>query len=127
VRLKVSYPGHAQQVLCAAWTHHPAFAKWVVVTDDDVDICDPFQREWALSWRVEPARDIFIIPNTSSLLLDPSPAPPEVELWDRRSSKICIDATKKWEFPDVALPPQHYVDEAESRWELYGLEEQKEE
>ncbi len=127
VRLKVAYPGHAQQVLCASWTHHPAFAKWVVVTDDDVDIRDPFQREWVLSWRVEPARDIFIIPNTSPLMLDPSSDPPEVELWDRRSSKICIDATKKWKFPDIALPLQRYMDEAESRWSLYGLEGQKEE
>jgi UbiD family decarboxylase len=121
ISMKTRYPGQAQQVLCAAWTHHPAFAKWIVVTDEDIDIRDPFQREWVLSWRVEPQRDIFFIPNTSSLLLDPSPAPPDVPLWNRRSSKICIDATKKWSFPAVALPPEKYMNEASRRWESYGL------
>lgn len=127
IRLKKHFAGHAQQVMSAAWSHHPSLAKWVIVTDEDIDIRDPFQREWALSWRVEPQKDVFIMPNTASILLDPSPAPPDVPLWGRQSSKIFIDATKKWEFPDVALPPQRYMDEAESRWELYGLEEQKEE
>jgi len=127
IRLKKYFAGHAQQVMSAAWSHHPSLAKWVIVTDEDIDIRDPFQREWVLSWRVEPQKDVFIMPSTASILLDPSPAPPDVPLWGRQSSKIFIDATKKWEFPDVALPPQRYMEEAESRWELYGLEEQKEE
>jgi UbiD family decarboxylase len=122
ISIKNSYPGHAQQVLSASWTHHPAFAKWIVVTDDDIDIRDPFAREWALSFRVEPVKDIFFIPNTSSILLDPSAAPPEVPLWERRSSKICIDATKKWEYPDIALPPQKYLDRVSQNWERYGLD-----
>ncbi len=121
VSIKTMYPGHAQQVLSAAWSHHPAFAKWVIVTDEDVDIRDPFQREWVLSWRVEPKRDTYVIPNTSSLLLDPSPAPPNVPLWERLSSKMCIDATKKWSYPDIAVPPREYLDQAEMKWERYGL------
>ncbi|MBW2123183.1 MAG: UbiD family decarboxylase [Deltaproteobacteria bacterium] len=122
ISMENSYPGHAQQVLCASWTHYPAFAKWIVVTDEDIDIRDPFAREWALSFRVEPARDIFFIPNTSSVLLDPSAAPPEVPLWERRSSKICIDATRKWKYPEVALPPQKYLDRVSRDWTRYGLE-----
>lgn len=123
VRMKKMYPGQAQQVLSAAWTHYPTFAKWIVVTDDDIDIRDPFQREWVLSWRVDPKRDTFILPNTASILLDPSPAPPEVPLWDRErlSSKMCIDATKKWTYPEIALPPQEYLDQAAANWEQYGL------
>lgn len=121
IRMKVMYPGHAQQVLSAAWTHHPSVAKWIVVTDDDIDIRDPFMREWALSWRVEPTKDIYFLPNTSSLLLDPSPAPPNVPLWGRRSSKICIDATKKWEFPPIALPGEKYIRQVQERWEDYGI------
>lgn len=122
ISIKKEYLGHAQQVLSASWTHHPAFAKWIVVTDDDIDIRDPFMREWALSFRVEPIKDIHFIPNTSSILLDPSPAPPSVPLWDRKSSKICIDATKKWKFPAIALPPQKYLDRAAADWDKYGLE-----
>ena len=95
--------------------------EWIVVTDDDIDIRDPFMREWALGFRVEPAKDISFIRNTSSVLLDPSSAPPEVPLWDRRSSKILIDATKNWEYTDIALPPQKYLDDVARQWEKYGL------
>lgn len=123
IRMRKMYPGQAQQVLSAAWTHYASFAKWIVVTDDDIDIRDPFQREWALSWRVDPRRDTFILPNTASILLDPSPAPPDVPLWDRErlSSKMCIDATKKWTYPEIALPPHEYLDWAAANWEQYGL------
>lgn len=122
IRMKTMYPGHAQQVLSAAWTHHPAFAKWIVVTDEDVDIRDPFTREWVLSWRVEPKNDVHILHDTSSLLLDPSAAPPDVPLWDRPlSSKVLVNATKKWEYPAIALPPDSYMKRVEDSWEQYGL------
>jgi 4-hydroxy-3-polyprenylbenzoate decarboxylase len=122
IRMKTMYPGHAQQVLSAAWTHHPAFAKWIVVTDEDVDIRDPFTREWVLSWRVEPRNDVHILPDTSSLLLDPSAAPPDVPLWNRPlSSKVLVNATKKWEYPAIALPPDKYMKRVEDSWEQYGL------
>lgn len=121
IRMKCSYPGHSKQVLCASWTHHPSIAKWIIVADEDIDIRDPFQREWALSWRVRPKEDTFIIPDASSVLLDPSSAPQEVPLWERKGSKMCIDATKKWSYPALALPPQKYLDMAERRWEEYGI------
>lgn len=121
ISINKKYLGHAQQVLCASWTHYPSFAKWIVVTDDDIDIRDPFSREWVLSWRVEPKKDIFFIPNTSSILLDPSSAPPELPLWERLSSKICIDATKKWKYPEIALPPGHYLKRIEEAWDQYQL------
>ncbi|MEW5722188.1 MAG: UbiD family decarboxylase [Thermodesulfobacteriota bacterium] len=122
ISLKKAFPGHAQQVLSAAWTHYPSFAKWIVVTDDDVDIRDPFMREWVLSFRVEPKKDIFFLPNTAPILLDPSSDPPEVPLWERRSSKILIDATKKWEYPPIALPPEKYLERAARQWDKYGLD-----
>ncbi|MBE0478169.1 UbiD family decarboxylase [Candidatus Aerophobetes bacterium] len=122
IRMKTAYPGHAQQVLCAAWTHHPTLAKWIVVTDEDIDIRDAFIREWVLSWRVEPSKDIHIFPGTSSLLLDPSVAPPDVPLWERPlSSKVLINATRKWKYPEIALPPSKYLHKVEKQWEEYGL------
>jgi UbiD family decarboxylase len=122
ISMKTMYPGHAQQVLSAAWTHHPAFAKWVVVTDEDIDIRDPFIREWVLSWRVEPVNDVHIMNDTSSLLLDPSAAPMDVALWDRPlSSKVLINATKSWEYPEIALPPDKYMKRVEDNWDKYGV------
>ncbi len=123
ISMKTMYPGHSKQVLSAAWTHHPAFAKWIVVTDDDVDIRDPFIREWILSWRVDPAKDIYTISGTSSLLLDPSTSPMDVPLWDQRrlSSKVFIDATKKFEYPQIAMPPQEDMEKVRGNWALYDL------
>ena len=70
----------------------------------------------------KPIVDIFFLPNTAPILLDPSSDPPEVPLWDRRSSKVLIDATKKWEYPEIALPPQDYLDRAAAQWDKYGLD-----
>jgi 4-hydroxy-3-polyprenylbenzoate decarboxylase len=122
ISLKKSFPGHVQQVLSAAWTHHPTFAKWIIVTDDDVDIRDPFVREWILGFRVEPAKDISFLKNTAPILLDPSSDPPEVPLWDRRSSKVMIDATKNWEYPEIALPPKEDLERVADQWDKYGIE-----
>lgn len=121
IRMKPMYLGHAKQVLLASSTHNPSFAKWIVVADDDVDIRDPFVREWILSFRVQPEKDIFTIPRTSSILLDPSAAPPEVPLWERWGSKIFIDATKKWSYPDIALPPSKFLSIVKERFSEYDF------
>lgn len=123
ISMKTKYPGHSKQVLSAAWTHHPAFAKWIIVTDDDVDIRDPFIREWILSWRVEPAKDIYMLNGTSSLLLDPSTSPMDVPLWDQKrlSSKVFVDATKKFEYPQIAMPPQEDINRVRQDWDRYKL------
>ncbi|MFQ5915868.1 MAG: hypothetical protein ACE5JS_22060, partial [Nitrospinota bacterium] len=88
----------------------------------DVDIRDPFQREWALAWRVQPHRDFFTLSNAAPVLLDPSAGHHGQSLWEKRGSKILIDATKPWpDFPDVSLPPQKYLDRAAEQWDKYGL------
>jgi UbiD family decarboxylase len=122
ISLKKSFPGHVQQVMSAAWTHHPTFAKWIIVTDDDVDIRDPFVREWILAFRVEPIKDISFLKNTAPILLDPSSDPAEVPLWERRSSKVMVDATKNWDYPEIALPPKEDLDKVLGQWEKYGLD-----
>ena len=121
IRMKNLYVGHAKQVLCASWTHHPTFAKWIVVTDEDVDIRDPFIREWVLSFRVQPDRDITVIAKTGPISLDPSVAPPEAPVSERYGSKMLIDATRKWPYPEIALPPEKYLKKARERLLEYGL------
>ena len=62
--------------------------KQVTVVDDDIDVYDPLDVEWALSTRMQPDRDIIIIPQIACSTLDPSvPAPRTTAAWG-------IDATK---------------------------------
>jgi 3-polyprenyl-4-hydroxybenzoate decarboxylase len=108
----------------AAWAVDPALGKITVVVDDDIDVRDPFQLNWALSWRVQPHKDIVIIPNTASVRLDPSQAADEVTQLDpsrRLSSKMGIDATRKHTYPATSLPPDDDLARARTRWAEYGF------
>src|SRR5258708_2425097 len=66
------------------------YTKWVIVVDDDIDARDWKDVMWALSTRMDPARDITLIENTPIDYLDF--ASPESGL----GSKIGLDATNKW-------------------------------
>ncbi len=109
----------------AAWTVDPALGKITVVVDDDIDVRDPFQLAWALAWRVQPDRDVVIVPRTPAVRLDPSQAPDDVPQLDparRLSSKLAIDATKKHRYPEAALPPAEDIARVRERWAAYGLD-----
>ena len=92
VSLKKQYPGHAKRVMFGVWSFLRQFmyTKIIVVTDDDVDIRDWKDVIWALTTRVDPARDASIIENTPIDYLDF--ASPVAGL----GSKMGIDATNKW-------------------------------
>ncbi len=61
--------------------------KQVVVVDEDIDIYDPVDVEWALSTRMQPDRDVIIVPRIACSTLDPSvPKPRTTAGWG-------IDAT----------------------------------
>jgi 4-hydroxy-3-polyprenylbenzoate decarboxylase len=66
------------------------YTKMIVVTDDDVNVRDWKEVIWALTTRVDPARDTLIVGNTPIDYLDF--ASPVAGL----GSKIGIDATNKW-------------------------------
>lgn len=124
ISLKKEHEGQPKQAIWAAWAVLPRFAKFTVVVDDDIDVRDSFAVDWAMSFRVQPARDIFIEPNTLSVPLDPS-VPVEGPVFDERralGSKIGIDATRKHDFPAIAFPPKEHVLEVEKRWKEYGLD-----
>jgi UbiD family decarboxylase len=95
--------------------------KWTVFVDHDVDIRDPFIREWVLSFRVRPDRDIQILSKSHPLPLDPSLAPSGQMGTDFAGSKILIDATKKGAYPERAIPEQRYVQHVERQWARYQL------
>jgi len=124
ISMKKENDGQPKQAMWGAWAVLPRFAKFTVVVDDDIDVRDSFAVDWAMSFRVQPARDIFIEANTLSVPLDPSVVL-EGPVSDHRralGSKVGIDATKKHEFPPIAFPPKEQVLEVEKRWREYGLD-----
>src|ERR1700761_5581596 len=92
VSMKKAYPGHAKRVMLGVWSYLRQFmyTKWVIVVDDDIDARDWKDVMWAVSTRMDPARDITVIENTPIDYLDF--ASPESGL----GSKIGLDATDKW-------------------------------
>ena len=95
VSMKKAYPGHAKRVMMAVWSYLRQFmyTKWVIVVDDDINARDWKDVMWAVSTRMDPARDVTIIEHTPIDYLDF--ASPQSGL----GSKIGLDATNK-------LPPE---------------------
>ena len=92
VSMKKQYPGHAKRVMFGVWSFLRQFmyTKFILVTDDDVNVRDWKEVIWALTTRVDPARDTLIVENTPIDYLDfASPV-------SGLGSKMGIDATNKW-------------------------------
>jgi 4-hydroxy-3-polyprenylbenzoate decarboxylase len=92
VSMKKQYPGHAKRVMFGIWSALRQFmyTKFIVVTDDDVNIREWKEVVWALTTRVDAARDVLVVENTPIDYLDF--ASPVAGL----GSKMGIDATNKW-------------------------------
>jgi 4-hydroxy-3-polyprenylbenzoate decarboxylase len=92
VSMKKAYPGHAKRVMFGVWSFLRQFmyTKFILVTDDDVNVRDWKEVIWALTTRVDPARDTLLVENTPIDYLDfASPV-------SGLGSKMGIDATNKW-------------------------------
>lgn len=91
ITMKKQYPGHAKRVMMGAWSFLRQFmyTKFIIVTDDDVDARNWEDVIWAMTTRMDPARDTVIIENTPIDYLDfASPV-------SGLGSKIGFDATNK--------------------------------
>jgi 4-hydroxy-3-polyprenylbenzoate decarboxylase len=92
VSMKKQYPGHAKRVMFGIWSFLRQFmyTKFIIVTDDDINIRDWKEVIWALTTRVDPARDTLLAERTPIDYLDfASPV-------SGLGSKMGIDATNKW-------------------------------
>src|SRR5215467_14189230 len=83
-------PGEGKNALLAALSVMDL--KHVVVVDDDIDVFNPMDVEWAIATRVQGDRDILIVTNARGKPLDPSlpPTPPGIV---PTTAKVGIDAT----------------------------------
>jgi len=92
VSMKKQYPGHAKRVMFGVWSFLRQFmyTKFVIVVDEDVDARNWRDVIWAMTTRMDPARDIALIENTPIDYLDfASPV-------SGLGSKVGFDATNKW-------------------------------
>ena len=91
VSMKKQYPGHAKRVMFGVWSFLRQFmyTKFVIVTDDDIDIRDWKDVIWAMTTRMDPVRDTTLVDNTPIDYLDfASPV-------SGLGGKIGLDATHK--------------------------------
>ncbi|MDX1443216.1 MAG: 4-hydroxy-3-polyprenylbenzoate decarboxylase [Gammaproteobacteria bacterium] len=125
ISMKKQYPGHAKRVMLGIWSFLRQFmyTKFVVVTDDDVNIRDWKEVIWAMTTRMDPRRDMTFVDNTPIDYLDfASPV-------SGLGSKVGMDATNKWpgETDREWGEPIEMSDDVQQRvddmWEKLGLDE----
>ena len=92
ISIKKAYPGHAKRVMFGVWSFLRQFmyTKFIVVTDDDVDVRDWKEVVWAITTRMDPVRDTTLVEHTPIDYLDfASPV-------SGLGGKLGWDATNKW-------------------------------
>jgi 4-hydroxy-3-polyprenylbenzoate decarboxylase len=92
ISIRKQYPGHAKRVMLGIWSFLRQFmyTKFVVVTDEDVNIREWKEVIWAITTRMDPTRDTTLIDHTPIDYLDfASPV-------SGLGSKMGLDATSKW-------------------------------
>ncbi|MEP7056166.1 MAG: UbiD family decarboxylase [Caldimonas sp.] len=92
VSIRKSYPGHAKRLMFGVWSFLRQFmyTKFIVVTDDDVDVRAWTDVIWAVTTRMDPVRDTVLVENTPIDYLDfASPV-------SGLGGKMGLDATNKW-------------------------------
>ena len=123
VSMKKAYAGHAKRVMMGVWSYLRQFmyTKWVIVVDADIDARNWKDVMWALSTRMDPARDITVIENTPIDYLDfASPV-------SGLGSKIGLDATDKVpgetnrEWGRQIRMDQAVIDKVDAMWSDLGL------
>ncbi|MGX6647000.1 UbiD family decarboxylase [Maricaulaceae bacterium MS644] len=123
ISMKKAYPGHAKRVMMGAWSYLRQFmyTKWIIVVDDDINARDWKDVMWAMSTRMDPARDTVMIENTPIDYLDfASPV-------SGLGSKIGLDATNKTggettrEWGEKLFMEQEIIDKVDAMWGELGL------
>jgi 2,5-furandicarboxylate decarboxylase 1 len=100
---KRAYDG--RQAIAAAFLGHGSL-KHVVVVDDDIDIFDPLDVEWAIATRFQADRGLVVLTDQPSSSLDPSAH--HVPGQKSRTAKMGMDATIAWDMPDGPADPDAY-------------------
>lgn len=123
ISIDKAYPGQARRAALAFWSALPQFTytKFVIVVDKDINIRDPRQVVWAISSKVDPSRDVFILPETPFDTLDF--ASQKIGLGGRMgidaTTKIPPETNHEWGEPLESDPDVAAM--VTKRWAEYGL------
>lgn len=123
VSIKKTYPGQARRIMMGVWSFLRQFlyTKYVIVVDDDINCRDWKDVMWAISTRMDPARDMMVIERTPIDYLDF--ASPESGL----GSKLGMDATNKMppethrEWGEKIMMDEDVIEKVTAQWAAYGL------
>ncbi|HIK28201.1 MAG: UbiD family decarboxylase [Oscillatoriaceae bacterium SKW80] len=127
ISIDKAYPGQARRAALAFWSALPQFTytKFVIVVDKSINIRDPRQVVWAISSKVDPSRDVFILPDTPFDTLDF--ASKKIGLGGRMgidaTTKIPPETDHEWGAPLEADPDIAAM--VSRRWKEYGLDDLK--
>ena len=105
VQIAKQAPDDGQKAIGAAFGGHGSL-KHVWVVDEDVDIFDPNDVEWAVATRFQADRGLVVLANQPSSSLDPSAH--HVPGQKSRTAKMGIDATMFWDTPHGPSDPEAY-------------------
>ena len=123
VSIKKQYPGHAKRILFGIWSFLRQFmyTKFIIVCDDDINVRDWNDVIWAMTTRMDPARDTLLVENTPIDYLDfASPV-------SGLGSKMGMDATNKWqgettrEWGRAIVKDKNVVKKVDEIWDQLGL------
>ncbi len=122
VSIRPMYPGLSREVMTALWGVGRTYFRQIIVVDEDVNVHDPVDVEWAVATRCRPDKDIVIMPDHITTTLDPVMTLEEMaNAKVGRTYKYGIDATRSHEYAAVALPDKEYLDMAAASWNKYSL------
>ncbi|RJX23260.1 MAG: UbiD family decarboxylase [Dethiobacter sp.] len=135
VQISKRFPGWGKQAALAALStgQGMAAANYAVVVDDDIDIFDQEAVDWAIATRMDPAKDVIIIPEMGVYPLNPAASGredinPETGYTEfSYIGKMAIDATKKIASENrrstgaSVLPDEDALAKVKTNWESYGL------
>ncbi len=107
VQIRKRQEGEAKNIMLAAFAGHYD-VKHVIVVDEDVNIHDPAEVEWAVATRFQADHDLVIIPESQGSKLDPS-------THNGVGAKMGLDATKPLSAPEmkfkrIRVPGEELVD-----------------
>jgi UbiD family decarboxylases len=119
-------PAQVWQALHAVSAFTPTFGKIVIAVDPDIDPYNAELINWAMCYHMQPHRDIEILKGKVGVL-DPSCAPADASPMEQAypmpngNSIMLIDATRKWPYPPISLPPKDVMENAFKIWDEEGL------